>query len=361
MRSFSLAGLAAAIVAILAGCAGSGGSGLTPSSGTSSTNRVMGANHRVDLSQTLVVPHSVRPNLHRVINNEPFVKPNCCALQKTVFISDAFGGSLFTGAIDMFDYVKGTFLGQVAAPPEGFSEVQGGCADNNGNVYFTNTAMSTIDEYNHGGTYIATLADPGQYPVGCSYDRTTGNLAVSNIISTSGGPGSIAIYNGGTLQNTYSVPNMFRAYFLAYEGNTGVLWLDGASSSGVFVLETFFDGVFTIVPITGATIGFPGGLAWSAKTRLMNLGDQNTFSAPTIYEINDAGVVKGEVVLQCTQQSDICDPVDFAIKGPGLVAPDSVGLDAARFAYPAGGPPILEYTPPSGYIQPIGAAISSNK
>lgn len=357
MRMRNFIGAATASAVVLAGCTGNGGAGLTPSIGTAPAH----ATAERDLMQTLVVPPGVRPNLQRVVENAPAVKPSCCALQKTVFISDAFGGSLFTGAIYMFDYVKGTFFGQVAAPPEGFSEVQGGCADNNGNVYFANTALSTIDEYSHGGTYVATLTDPGEYPVGCSYDPSTGTLAVSNLINTSGGPGSLSFYVNGTLKNITAVPNVYRVYFLAYEGNTGTLWLDGSNSSGMALLLKFIHGHFKVVVIQGATLGFPGGVAWSAQTRYMNVGDQDAFSSPTIYEINDSGLVKGKVVLQCTQQSGSCDPVQFAIKGPGLVAPDAIGLDAARYAYPAGGAPILEYGPPNGYVQPIGAAISSNK
>ena len=106
-------------------------------------------------------------------------------MPKTLFVTDAFGGSSFTGAVYAFSWVKGTSLGQVAAPPEGFLEVQGGCSDNNGNVYFANTEMSTIDEYNHSGTFITSIADPGQFPVGCSYDKSTAVLmAVSKPSST---------------------------------------------------------------------------------------------------------------------------------------------------------------------------------
>ena len=148
-------------------------------------------------------------------------------------------------------------------------------------MYIVNTEESTIDEYNHSGTYVASLSDPGQFPVGCAYDRSTGNLAVSNIINTSGGPGSISIFSGGVLQNTYFPPNMTRVYFLGYEGGTGTLWLDGSNSSSGFQYDSFSGGTFTPVAITGGTIGFPGTVAWSAKTHSMNVGDQDTFSAPT--------------------------------------------------------------------------------
>jgi len=346
-----------AAVALLAGCTGNGGSGLTPSSGMAPSHQAMGSNHKVDLSQTLVVPRSVRPNLHRTIKNEHLVKPNCCALQKTLFVSDAFGGSLFTGAIYMFDYVTGASLGQVAAPPEGFSEVQGGCADKSGNVYFANTALSTVDEYNHSGTYVATISDPSQYPVGCTYDQVSGDLVITNIISTTGGAGSVSVASGGTITNTYPVPNMFRVYFIG--SNKGMIWFDGSDSSGIFQLDSFAIATGTSTPITvsGGSILFPGTVAWSGKTKWFNVGDQDTFSSPTFYQLDSTGAIVGSTVTTCPTST--CDIVQGTIKGPGLVGPDAIQLTANRFAYPAGGASILNY--PASYTQPIGAAVSPNK
>ncbi len=348
-----------AAVALLAGCTSSGGSQLASGGAmTPSGVQTMGGNHKVDLSMTLVTPKSVKPNLQRKIKDMARVKPNCCALQKTLSVADAFGGSSFTGAVYLFDYNTGAASGSLAPPPEGWSEVQGACSDKNGNFYFANTAMSTIDEYSHSGTYIATLSDPGQYPVGCASDRTTGNLAVSNIMDTSGGPGSIVIYNGGVLQHTYFPPNM-SPYFLAYEGGTGILWVDGLDSSGMFQYDSFSGGLFTPVTICCVSIAFPGAVMWSGKVKSMVIGDQDTFSAPTFYQVSDTGMITGSTVLQCTQQSDFCDIVQATIKGPGIVGADAISLGVARFAFPAGGPPILQYSAP--YVQPIGTAVSPNK
>jgi len=360
--SISAAACVCAAVTLLAGCTGNGVSQLSPAGNVAGTNhQTMVGNRKIDLMRTLVTPRSVRPNVRRHVTDARIVRPNCCALQKTLFASDAFGGSSFTGAIYMFDYVTAAFLGQVAPPPEGFLEVQGGCSDTSGNVYFANTAFSTIDEYNHSGTYVATLSDPGQFPVGCSYDKTTGDLAVSNIIGTSGGGGSLSIFHAGVLQNTYSPPNMSSVYFLGYEGKTGTLWLDGLNSSGFFQYDSFSGGTFANVGVHGATIGFPGMVQWSAQTKAMNVGDQDTFSAPTIYQVDDNGNVVGETVLTCVQPSDFCDVVQGVIKGPGLVAADSAALSVGRYPYPVGGESILDYVVPNGYVQPIGAAISPNK
>ncbi|MBV8372816.1 MAG: hypothetical protein JOY69_06115, partial [Candidatus Eremiobacteraeota bacterium] len=335
-----------AFAALLAACTPSG-SRLTPNGGSmgSADHHALDPTPGTARSRTLLTPPSVTLHFRHVYSTKP-VKPNCCALQKTLFVSDAFGGSSFTGAVYAFDYNSGASLGILAAPPEGWLEVQGACADDSGNVYFANTEKSTIDEYSHSGTFITALADPNQYPVGCAFDRTTGNLAVSNITSVSGGPGSLSIYHDGVLQHVYLPPNMDRVYFLGYEDSTGILWLDGENSSGLFQYDSFSGGTFVPVMITGGAIAFPGAVMWSGKTKTMVVGDQSTFSAPTFYQVDDAGHIVGETVLQCTQQSDFCDPVQATIKGPGLVSPDAAELGVARYAFPAGGSPILQYVAP---------------
>ena len=359
-NSITYVAAASAAVALLAGCTGNGGL-VTPAGNPPAppAHATMGANHKVSPEETLIVPRGVKPNLDRKIQNEHMVKPNCCALQKTLFVTDAFGGSSFTGAVYAFDYVKGTSLGQVAAPPEGFLEVQGGCSDNNGNVYFANTEMSTIDEYNHSGTFITSIADPGQFPVGCSYDKSTGVLAVSNIIDTSGGPGSISIFSGGALQGTFSPPNMNRVYSIGFEGKTSILWVSGLDSSDIFQYDSFSNGHFVAIGVHGVDIGFPGSVQWSAQTKTMVVGDQDTFSAPAFYWVDDSGNVVGQTILQCDQQSDFCDIAQATIKGSGIVGPDASGLGAARFPFSAGGAPIMFYQAP--YVEPIGSAVSADK
>lgn len=349
-----------AAVALLAGCTGNGGSQLTPAGtvGPNAVHQTMGGAHKINFD-TLVTPRSIRPDLGRKIKDEKIVKPNCCALQKTLFVTDATGGSLATGAVYMFDYVTGASLGQLAAPPEGWSEPQGACSDNAGNAYIANTSMSTVDEFNHSGTFVQSIADSGQYPVGCSFDRSSGNLAISNIISTSGGGGSISIWNGSSLSGPFTPSNMSRVYFVGYQGGTGTLWLSGSDSSGFFQYDSYSGGTFTPVSISGATIGFPGTVAWSGKTGMMNVGDQDTFSSPTFYQVSTTGTVTGSTVTTCTQPSNVCDIVQATIKGPGLVGPDASLHGANRFAYPAGGSPILGYT--ASYSQPIGSAVSPNK
>jgi hypothetical protein len=282
----------------------------------------------------------------------PVLQPNCCARRKILFVTDAFGGSSFTGAVYAFDYDTAKLLGQLPAPPDGWLEVQGACVSSHGNVYFANTALSTVEKYTQGGKYVSTLSDPGQYPVACSFDPSTGDLAVSNLIDTNGGPGSISIYRGGTRQNTYVPPNMSRVYFLGYQDDVGTLWLDGADSSGNFAYDKFAGGTFTPVPITGGSIGpFPGGIQWSSKTHAMNVAGNNN----VLYRVSPKGKVIGETTFAC-EPSNACSLGGFFIKGPDVAVADAADLAASLFQYPAGGKPVKNYVAP--YVQPIGIAIS---
>jgi hypothetical protein len=287
------------------------------------------------------------PLVHRNRAVHP-IRPNCCAHAKTLFVSETIGGSSSNGDVQLFTYPNGAYVGQLAAPPEGWSEPQGECVDNRGNVYIANTSRSTIDEYSHGGTFIQSLADTGQYPVSCAFDRTSGNLAVANIISVTGAPGSISIYHGGVLQNSYTVPNMFRVYFLGYAGLAGTLWLDGSNSSGTFQYDSFSGGAFTQVPISGGTIGFPGNVQWSAKTKSMNVGDQSTFANPTVYRVSPTGRITGSTVMVCSTASG-CSVAGYFIKGPNLVMAAASASNGAVliYPYPAGGDPSKIITSPN--------------
>lgn len=341
-----VAGFATAV--LLSGCSG-GGKAVPSTMGSAGTATIATPLN----AATLVAPPNVRPVLRRAPVDVPMIQPNCCARKKTLFVSDAFGGSSFTGTVYAFDYKTAKLLGQLPAPPEGWLEVQGACADNSGNVYFANTSLSTVEEYTHAGMYVATIDDPGQYPVMCAYDRTTGNLAVSNIISTSGGPGSISLYHGGLLQHTYYPSNMSRVYFVGYEGTSGVLWLDGESSSGIALIDTFFNGKFKRLKISGlggGLIQIGGGLQWSAQTRVMNVGGSDASGNVVLYWVSSSGKIVGSTIIDCSS----CGV--FFIKGPRVAFTDLETLNVLLFDYPQGGAPVAQYS--ANFNQPIGIVVS---
>src|ERR1700722_2239249 len=91
-------------------------------------------------------------------------------------------------------YVYSYSTQQLVGTLTGFTTPYGLCSDKKGNVWIVNDGASQLVEYAHGGTSpLATLSDSGEYPEGCAVDPQTGNLAVTNFYSQSGG-GSVAIY-----------------------------------------------------------------------------------------------------------------------------------------------------------------------
>jgi hypothetical protein len=234
----------------------------------------------------------------------------------------------------------------------GFDNVQGDCIDKTGNVWIVNTEASQILEYAHGGTSpIATLQDPGQYPVGCSFDPSSGDLAVSNFYSTNGPPGSISIYKNGTGSPTLFTPPGFAVvYYLGYD-TKGTLYLDGIDSGSGFLFAAFKGKKFTSITLDHP-IGGPGAV--QALGRKVVVGDQ-TNGANAAY----AFTIKGSTgtLVKTTPLTGANDIVQFYIYNSALVGGDinPNGSTADRFKYPAGGTPTKTA---SGLSGPIGAVIS---
>jgi hypothetical protein len=235
----------------------------------------------------------------------------------------------------------------------GLDNPQGDCVDKNDNVWIVNTQASQILEYAHGGTTpIATLSDPGQYPVGCAFDPTTGNLAVSNFYSTNGPPGSVSIYTDATgTPATFTPPGFAVVYYLGYD-EKGTLYLDGIDSGSSFLFSSFNGKKFTSITLEHP-IGGPGTV--QAVGDRVVVGDQ-TNGANAAYGFKIHGS-KGTLV-KTTPLTGANDVVQFNIYKKALVGADinfSTGSTVDRFKYPAGGPAVKSTT---GLSAPIGAVVS---
>jgi hypothetical protein len=328
---------------LLAGCSSGSNSQLAPAAGTG-VNVSIGPPLNSELAKrTSVVDPRLDIRPRNVTGTHP-IKPDCCAYAKTLFVSDPG-----TNEVQMYDFPSNAYIGELSPPPSNvFAEPQGLCSDNKGDVYVTNTGTESIFEFSHDGTYLQALNDFGWYPVACSFDRSTGNLAVSNIETTSDSAGSIAIYTHASgLPSIVSGPGVQRFYFLAYAGKTGVLYFDGESASYTTVFGSLKNGKVKLITISGATVQFPGTVAWSAQTQSMNIGDQD---GAVLYQISPTGVITGSTPL--TGSSDI---VQGTIKGPRFIGTDAGNADVKIFAYPAGGSPQSTIT---GLSEPVGSAVS---
>jgi hypothetical protein len=295
-------------------------------------------------ARTSVVSPNAKAVPHRLTGTHA-IEPNCCANKKTLFVSDPGDNE-----VQMFDFPSSAYVGELAAPPEGFDEPQGLCSDNKGDVYVANTAAQAIDEFAHDGKYLRTLSEPIGYPVACAWDRSTGNLAVSNIFGTNDGTGSIAIYRKATgSPKLYSNNEFARFYFLSYMGKTGVLYFDGESSADETTYGSLQNGTITPITITGATIKFPGTVAYSPKTRSMNVGDQD---GEVLYHVSATGAITGSTPL--TGAADI---IQGTIEGARFIGPDAENANVEIFAYPKGGNRKSTIT---GYFTyPAGSTVSS--
>jgi hypothetical protein len=250
--------------------------------------------------------------------------------------------------------------GKQLAQLTGFSEPQGLATDSKGNLYVADTANSRVQIY--APPYTKTpksLSDSGQYPAGVSV-KIVGKVtyvAVTNIISTSGGPGSVTIYKNGKAGAAISSSDFGRVYFDSFDAS-GNLYIDGENGS---------TGAVEVGEIAGATgkgktiktlstknsIEFPGGVEVTTKG-LIAIGDQD---ADAVYSYK--APVKGSLgnPAHTTPVTGSSDAVTFAFTSTNadLWTADAGNEDSAEFAYPKGGS-ALHSIPVTGG-EPIGVAI----
>ena len=287
---------------------------------------------------------------HTPVPVHPFV--DSAALQKSkleIFVSDA-------GSNVVYIYNQhGKLLGQLT----GLSEPQGITSDGKGNLYVADTADNDIKiyapPYKHAPK---VLNDPGQYPTDVSALDDGAFLAVTNIISASGGPGSVTLYKKGHTGPTISSSDFARMYFCAFDAK-GNLYVDGEDASGNFVIGEIphlTTGGKKLKTLSyNATIGFPGGIAVTTGGKIAILDQE----ADAIYTFNPP--VKGSLgsPIATTPLDGASGPATFAFTQSNKdlwtidAGADSAAVD--EFAYPAGGNPVK--TVPVNEGELIGIAI----
>ncbi|MGA8575877.1 MAG: hypothetical protein WB609_09405 [Candidatus Cybelea sp.] len=253
-----------------------------------------------------------------------------------------------TSEVYVFSYPKGQLLNSLT----GFQDPGGECVDANGNVFITNTGGSNIVEYGHGGSApIAMLKDAGWFPIGCSVDPVSGNLAVSNFSSSSSGAGDVVIYKHAKGRPTghYTDAKMNNMLLCGYDA-AGNLFIDGLGQGSAFVLAELRHGGKALVNISvDQSIGNAGGVAWDGK--YVAVGDQST---NVIYQFN----VKGKKATKAgsTTLGGASEIFQFWIDGSKVIGADALGGDAGIWSYPAGGTPVKTI---GGLYAPLGVVVSS--
>ncbi|MGA8098158.1 MAG: hypothetical protein WB810_05800 [Candidatus Cybelea sp.] len=283
------AAFAIAAIAPLAGCGG----GTTPSAGTLPDARMI----------AMTNPLGMVPVRH-LNRGKSWIRPDA-RRQWLLYVSDASSGT-----IDIFDYrVKtGKLYGQIT----GFSFPYGQCVDGSGNVYVVDNDTAMISEFAHGGTSpVATVRDNYGFPIGCSVDSATGNVAVTNFggPTTGAGPenGGIDVFTGGLSgsQTNYTNDRLFHLWPAGYDPS-GDLFVQATDYTGTKHFAELPAGSSTFTMLSGLTVGFPGSVAWDGF--YMAATDQNYqyYYTTMIYRITVSGS-KVNIVRQ-THLTDNCYP-----------------------------------------------------
>lgn len=326
-------------LAFAAGCSNGSQAGLTPA-GSSMQSSVRGAMSHPKSGAVHDVATSQHSQVRSWMTPDKKKKPY-------LYISD-YGAS----ALYVYKWPSLTPVGTVTT---GLSNPDGICNDKKGNIYVANNTGQSIVEYKHGGTSpIKTLSDPNYYPVGCSVDTVTGNLAVSNIFATTGGGGTVAVYTGAKGSPTlYTDSQLSSVYFVGYD-NKGNLFADGFNPGGTFQLAELpkGSGTFTNITLTGGSITFPGNIRWDGSHVAVGDQEYGGGAASAIVQTTGAGgAITGTTVL-----GSAIDVVGFSIyKGNTAIGPDAGNLVTYLYKYPAGGSPTNTV---SGSSSPYGSAIS---
>ena len=283
----------------------------------------------------------------------PFVnKAEIEATGTKIFISD-----FNNGTVSIF-----TTTGKQLAQITGLSSPQGLAIDSKNNLYIANTNASNVLVYAPPYTTVTeTLSDPGQFPVGISVLNDGQFIAVTNIFTTSLGPGSITFYNNGTSTNITG-STISKAYFCGFDAK-GNLYFDGFDTAGnvlLAVIPKLTTGGKTVTALTSnQAILFPGNVVVTAKGKIA-IGDQTGLA---VYTFNPP--VQGSLgtPIVTTALTSSGDPVTFAFtptdlgKPRGLWTADAVNLNSAEYNYLLGGNPVRTFSIPGASI-PIGVAVS---
>ena len=241
----------------------------------------------------------------------------------------------------------------------GLSEPQGLAVDKSGNVYIADTANARIVVLTKKGALLEILNDPGQYPAGVAV-APNGTVGVTNIISQSGGAGSISFYTPGATSPTSSASGVLSEdYFIGADSDDNFYFDGFDASTGAITIATANpnSGTVTNTGIDTSGYSFPGGVQVIQSGRgkkavqTLNVGDQ---SGLVVYQYALPGYTPGAKI----SLGGGSDEVDFALtKNLKYVGSSDAGLGQLEtWSWPAGGSSPLCVLGTGGFTEPIGVA-----
>ncbi len=362
MRIFSSARYAVSVLAAAAFLAACNGGSQSQSAGYAPSGTApMGGAHVLDKHSGFPASTALKPvgALHPD-HHKSWVSPDAKNKPRLLFVSDDDTNDVYIFTMPGMA-LKGTLTG--------FSEPQGMCTDGSGNVWITNTETSQVFQYSRTGTSLKSVSTPGYYPVGCAVNKSNGDLAVSNLISTSGYGGNVEVFANGSGTGTPLVNSSQLEYFFPAYDKSGNLYVDGFSTAGSYILSECASGSnsCSTLSVSGGSISFPGGLNWDRVNNNLIAGDQecNGQAASCQYAMTISGstaTITGSTPLNdysgggCDVDQGTLAPMSKYFAGPCISQSSGASSAAARWSYPAGGNP-TNYSTAAEY--PIGSAISN--
>ena len=276
-----------------------------------------------------------------------------------LFVSDS-------GTADVYIYSLPAL--KVVATITGFSQPQGLCSDEKGNVWIADTNSKVIYELSHHGRLENELTDTDGSPVACAWDATTGNLAVMNLFGTASNSGSVLVYAPGSqTPASYTNPAQYYYNFGGYDMN-GNLFFDGRDANGGFMLSELRKGETSAntIALSGGSVDFPGMVEWNGAKHDLIVGDQSCGGGyqSCLYAVSvtsKGGRITGQTRLQNASGGQVCDFIQGVLFDNGVAGSDFDFCDStpsltALWPYPAGGAP-TSYNEKTDSV-PVGAAVS---
>jgi hypothetical protein len=258
--------------------------------------------------------------------------------QRLLYISD-----VGTDDVNVYAFDTGALVGQLT----GFNEPQGMCSDSKGHVYVTNTMASDVLVYAHAGTTpIETLNDSDEYPVDCAVNPNS-QLSVANIMTTSGGTGSVSIFVGTTYYGSISSTDFSHVDSIAFQPPRGDNFVTGSSPSNRVRFGSFSYADLKLHPVKPPTKS-AGFVRFSGIHKYMAVGDQSG----TIY------LVHGPTEFSKIQLDGLCSVGQFSISRSYIAVPDPCGVKVLVYPFPRGNKPARKIT--AALVDPVGSAISIN-
>ncbi|HLY03059.1 MAG TPA: hypothetical protein VKR56_11280 [Candidatus Cybelea sp.] len=295
---------------------------------------------------------------------QSWMSPTAKAIRELLYVSDWATDKVF-----VYNYATGSPVGTLA----GFKEPFGQCVDKAGDVWIADYEGLAVVEYAHGGSKPMKRLTTDGFPVGCSIDPATGNLAVGN--DAASGAGDIEIWkNASGSPADYSNEACYRLWQPGYD-SAGNLYAEVETkhfARGVCEIPAGATSLATIS--TDATIDFPGGVMWDGK--YITLSDQQALSTDgditAIYQAKRTGsglriVGSTDLYLGCEHNYDVDVVAPFIVGTKNTPANNKQGTVVAGanvwcpstfeyWAYPAGGRFSSELT--AAPVEPYGQSVS---